>query len=338
MIHLAYRGGKNWQISEPFTVVIDGNPYQVRQHDLSREPSDGNGTDLASVPTLLWGLVGPYGAHMQAALLHDQLCAEAATDPNGDSLRRQADSLFRRALAEGGVPDFRRWLMWTGVRLGAQFKGLWRSALLGLVLLAGAVGLVALLVRGTCRVASRVTTFVPGGSEGLRCISVPDALTWAVVVALVIALLWWPWGQGSVLIGLLLSPFFLAFLPGYLILWALFHGIDDLGGNAHTKGFARREVALQALNETRGGTATATSATSQPPTRFYGRSVIDAARMGRDAGEIATEVVAHLLSLGEDVKVTVEIEAEHAAGFDAELLRIVAENSGSLDFEIHEFE
>lgn len=74
------------------------------------------------------------------------------------------------------------------------------------------------------------------------------------------------------------------------------------------------------------------------PTRFYGRTTVDASRMGRDTGEIATEIVAHLLALGANVNVTVEIEADHGGGFDKDILRIVSENSKSLGFEAREFE
>lgn len=47
------------------------------------------------------------------------------------------------------------------------------------------------------------------------------------------------------------------------------------------------------------------------PTRFYGEVALNPARVGRDAGRIAEEVIAHLAGLiGADVKVTLQIEAE----------------------------
>jgi hypothetical protein len=45
------------------------------------------------------------------------------------------------------------------------------------------------------------------------------------------------------------------------------------------------------------------------PKRFYGTVTLDATRVGRDAGRIADEVIAHLSGLmGSSVKVTLEID------------------------------
>jgi len=50
------------------------------------------------------------------------------------------------------------------------------------------------------------------------------------------------------------------------------------------------------------------------PKRFHGTVTLDATRVGRDAGRIADEVVAHLSGLvGSTVKVTLEIEADVSA-------------------------
>lgn len=75
-------------------------------------------TDLASVPQFLTWLVPIAGVHDRAAILHDFCCTQLEA---GD-LRLTAvdvDGLFRRCLRELGVPLVRRWLYWTGVRLGA---------------------------------------------------------------------------------------------------------------------------------------------------------------------------------------------------------------------------
>ena len=51
------------------------------------------------------------------------------------------------------------------------------------------------------------------------------------------------------------------------------------------------------------------------PKRFHGTATLDAERVGRDASQIADEVIAHLSSLaGAKVTVTLEIEAEVPAG------------------------
>ena len=51
------------------------------------------------------------------------------------------------------------------------------------------------------------------------------------------------------------------------------------------------------------------------PKRYHGTVTLDPARVGRDAGRIADEVVTHLVGLvGSSVRVTLEIEAEIPAG------------------------
>jgi hypothetical protein len=75
------------------------------------------------------------------------------------------------------------------------------------------------------------------------------------------------------------------------------------------------------------------------PGRFHGSVVLDAQRVGRDAGRIADEVIAHLAGLvGSTVKVTLEIEAEIEAGASEQVVRTVTENSRTLKFTTHGFE
>lgn len=73
--------------------------------------------------------------------------------------------------------------------------------------------------------------------------------------------------------------------------------------------------------------------------RFYGRAVLDPTRAGRDAAQIAQEVIAHLVGHPEaKVKVTLEIEAELPGGFPEHVVRTVRENCNTLKFEHHDFE
>jgi len=73
--------------------------------------------------------------------------------------------------------------------------------------------------------------------------------------------------------------------------------------------------------------------------RFYGVVELDPARVGRDAGRVAEEVVAHLAGLvGSEVKVTMEIEARLPQGVSEQVVRIVTENSRTLKFKNHGFE
>lgn len=90
------------------------------------------------------------------------------------------------------------------------------------------------------------------------------------------------------------------------------------------------------------GGAGDTGSTPKPalaPTRFHGTVVLDPTRVGRDAGRIAEEVIAHLAGLtGTEVKVTLEIEAEIPSGAPEQVVRTVTENSRTLKFESHGFE
>lgn len=73
--------------------------------------------------------------------------------------------------------------------------------------------------------------------------------------------------------------------------------------------------------------------------RFHGTAMLDARRVGRDAGQIADEVIAHLVGLvGSQVKVTLEIDAEIPSGVPDHVVRTVTENCRTLKFDSHGFE
>ncbi|WHZ23044.1 MAG: hypothetical protein OJF47_002156 [Nitrospira sp.] len=75
------------------------------------------------------------------------------------------------------------------------------------------------------------------------------------------------------------------------------------------------------------------------PKRFHGSVILDPTRVGRDAGRIGDEVIAHLVGLmGSDVKVTLEIEAEIPNGTPDNVVRTVTENSRTLKFTNQGFE
>jgi predicted AAA+ superfamily ATPase len=77
----------------------------------------------------------------------------------------------------------------------------------------------------------------------------------------------------------------------------------------------------------------------QLPKRFHGGVTIDATRMGRDAGQIAEEVISHLSGLvGSTVTVTLEIEANMPSGVPDQVVRIVMENCKALKFTDQGFE
>ncbi len=76
-----------------------------------------------------------------------------------------------------------------------------------------------------------------------------------------------------------------------------------------------------------------------PLKRFHGTVTLDPARVGRDAGRIADEVIAHLAGLlGSKVRVTLEIEAEVPAGMPEHVVRTVTENCRTLKFSSQGFE
>jgi predicted AAA+ superfamily ATPase len=88
------------------------------------------------------------------------------------------------------------------------------------------------------------------------------------------------------------------------------------------------------------GTVTpAAAGAAVKPKRFHGTVTLDPTRVGRDAGRVADEVVAHLVGLvGSRVKVTLEVEAEVPSGAPDSVVRTVTENSRTLKFVSHGFE
>ncbi|MDS4055370.1 Swt1 family HEPN domain-containing protein [Accumulibacter sp.] len=75
------------------------------------------------------------------------------------------------------------------------------------------------------------------------------------------------------------------------------------------------------------------------PKRYHGTVTLDATRVGRDAGRIAEEVIAHLIGLvGAKVTVTLEVEAEIPSGTPDQVVRTVTENGRTLKFTSQGFE
>jgi hypothetical protein len=72
----------------------------------------------------------------------------------------------------------------------------------------------------------------------------------------------------------------------------------------------------------------------QKPRRYHGTVRLDSARVGRDAGRIADEIISHLVGLvGSNVTVTLEIEAEMPSGAPDHVVRTVTENGRTLKFQ-----
>jgi len=76
---------------------------------------EGFETDFASVPRipLVYALVG--NCSHRAAVVHDYLYRDGAIPVVS---QKKADKIFREAMYVKGVPWWRRWIMWAGVRVG----------------------------------------------------------------------------------------------------------------------------------------------------------------------------------------------------------------------------
>ncbi len=79
-------------------------------------------SDGATVPRVLWGLIPPWGAYGQAAVLHDWLCNYGTIFIKGVDTkitRTQADKLFKEAMEVLEVPRWKKNLMYIAVRVYA---------------------------------------------------------------------------------------------------------------------------------------------------------------------------------------------------------------------------
>ncbi len=79
----------------------------------------------------------------------------------------------------------------------------------------------------------------------------------------------------------------------------------------------------------------------EPPRarRFHGAVTLNPVRLGRDAADMANEVVQHLMKLpGARVEVTLEIQAEIPNGAPDDVVRTVSENCRTLKFATFDFE
>lgn len=86
-------------------------------HVPSDHPEEGNRTDLASVPSMLWSFIASYGRQSAPAIVHDHrsVLASALGGAAGARQRREDDRILRVGLRQQKVPLLRSWLMWTFV-------------------------------------------------------------------------------------------------------------------------------------------------------------------------------------------------------------------------------
>lgn len=75
------------------------------------------------------------------------------------------------------------------------------------------------------------------------------------------------------------------------------------------------------------------------PTRYYGAVVLDPLTGHGDAQGIFNELIQHLAAKANGcIRVTLEVEANNAEGFDVKLQRTVRENGNTLGFHLNDFE
>ena len=90
---------------------------------------------------------------------------------------------------------------------------------------------------------------------------------------------------------------------------------------------------------TNGGNVTVGDTCIAKVKRYHGSVRLDPTRAGRDAGQIADEVISHLSGLTDaTVRLTLEIEADIPDGAPDNVVRIVTENSRTLKFSDSGFE
>ncbi|NKX53174.1 DUF1353 domain-containing protein [Arthrobacter mobilis] len=206
-LHLVQRTRRLFQLAEPIYYRRRGTDgvVTVLAHDLTRGP-EGNSSDLASVPTWMWGLVASYGRQSAPALLHDQRTVETMQLPPQEALRQRRiyDEEFRQALLETGVAQLRARLMWAVVSADNHWS---HTRVRGKLLVSAvAAGVLALL-------AGIVLSLAAGS---------PVPLAVALAAAAVLSALWGrDWAVAATLAGMfgLFAPVLAAAWAGQLLLW-----------------------------------------------------------------------------------------------------------------------
>ena len=96
---------------------------------------------------------------------------------------------------------------------------------------------------------------------------------------------------------------------------------------------------LAEVHEPSAGRSPDSTGRPEAKRRYHGSVKLDPTRVGRDAGQIADEVIAHLAGLvGANVRLTLEIEANIPDGTPEHVVRTVTENSRTLRFDDSGFE
>lgn len=104
---------RHWRLEADYTYFDDPNQITV--------PSQFT-FNLASVPRAFWWLIAPFELSIAAPLIHDFLYRHRGNPPAGAIVpprsysRKETDLLFRRVMAQEGVPAWRRVAAYHAVR------------------------------------------------------------------------------------------------------------------------------------------------------------------------------------------------------------------------------
>lgn len=99
--------GRDWELVKTFTYHVGS-----KKSPLLITVPIGFITDYASVPRFFWRLCPPTGkGYTGAAVIHDYLYRQPMYS------RLMADAIFLEAMQVGGVPRWKRWIMFSAVRL-----------------------------------------------------------------------------------------------------------------------------------------------------------------------------------------------------------------------------
>jgi len=117
--------GKTFKLLYPFT-------YRYRRlgRKFTLTVPAGFETDFASIPQPFHVIISKLGRHNKAAVIHDAIYqgAHKLQSSLGYPMvftRRQADLIFLDGMEDLGVPVWKRYVMYFGVRLGGFFS--WRK-------------------------------------------------------------------------------------------------------------------------------------------------------------------------------------------------------------------
>lgn len=109
-LQVQHDGPRKWRLILPYIYVSEKFGEIV-------VPA-GFDTDLASVPKFARWFASVDGPWTPAAVIHDFLYVRASKRDYGHITRADADYIFREAMKVCGVPSYKRWAMWSAVRIG----------------------------------------------------------------------------------------------------------------------------------------------------------------------------------------------------------------------------